>query len=71
MSFLLGSDTAWTSERQWATWNSDKTVRIKPGEKWPVHLVYMTAWVDDAGQINFYKDIYNKDQQLVASLATN
>ena len=36
--------------------------------KIPVYIGYFTAWVDDDGAINFYKDIYARDEQLAAML---
>ncbi|MBW3129406.1 L,D-transpeptidase family protein [Hymenobacter profundi] len=33
-------------------------------EKLPVYLVYFTAWVDDAGHLNFRDDIYGHDKNL-------
>jgi murein L,D-transpeptidase YcbB/YkuD len=29
---------------------------------------YFTAWVDDKGEIHFYEDIYNRDDELAALL---
>jgi len=34
----------------------------------PVHLTYMTAWVDDQETVHFEKDIYGRDDRLWASL---
>ncbi|WP_369752980.1 murein L,D-transpeptidase [Flavobacterium sp. WC2409] len=34
----------------------------------PIHIGYFTAWVDDAGEIHFYFDIYNKDNHLAELL---
>ena len=36
--------------------------------KIPVYIGYFTAWVDNDGAINFYKDIYTRDEQLAAML---
>ena len=30
----------------------------------PIHIVYFTAWVDSNGKLNFYEDIYERDQTL-------
>ena len=34
----------------------------------PVHLLYMTAWVDEKGVLQFRKDIYKRDIQLDQAL---
>ncbi|MCB2170036.1 MAG: L,D-transpeptidase family protein [Deltaproteobacteria bacterium] len=34
----------------------------------PVHLVYLTAWVDAGGETHFGKDIYGHDQTLLSAL---
>ena len=34
----------------------------------PIHIGYFTAWVNEAGEINFYFDIYFKDNQLAELL---
>lgn len=35
----------------------------------PVHIEYWTAWVDRDGEINFRKDLYQRDSPLSAALA--
>lgn len=37
-------------------------------KKVPVHLVYMTAWVDNAGNVKFGQDIYGRDKKLIQAL---
>jgi murein L,D-transpeptidase YcbB/YkuD len=34
-----------------------------------VYLTYSTAWVDDAGNVQFREDIYGRDAVLLAALA--
>lgn len=36
--------------------------------KIPIHIVYFTAWVNDSGEINFYNDIYIRDERLAELL---
>jgi murein L,D-transpeptidase YcbB/YkuD len=40
----------------------EKYISLK--EKLPVYLVYFTAWVDEAGHVNFRDDIYGHDKAL-------
>jgi murein L,D-transpeptidase YcbB/YkuD len=59
------------------TWSRERIQRaIKAGRNRaiylekpvPVHLVYLTAWVDPNGQVQFRNDLYNRDALLVATL---
>lgn len=36
--------------------------------KVPVHLTYFTAYVDEAGKLQFHEDIYGHDQRVMAAL---
>jgi len=58
-------------------WNENKVDRLMHTgkqtvytikNKIPVYIAYFTAWVDDKGNIAFYKDIYNRDQRLAKLL---
>ncbi|MFT5915083.1 MAG: murein L,D-transpeptidase YcbB/YkuD [Bacteroidia bacterium] len=40
---------------------SGQNQRFNIDEELPVHLIYMTAWVDESGTLQFRDDIYGKD----------
>ncbi|MFK5981169.1 MAG: L,D-transpeptidase family protein [Rhizobiaceae bacterium] len=41
---------------------------VKLKEKIPVHVVYLTAWVNKDGSVNFRKDVYGRDKILAKAL---
>lgn len=49
------TDPADQSERR------DKHLDFKLKRSVPVHLAYLTAWVEDDGHVVFRNDIYNRD----------
>ena len=65
---ILKNDPAWTSGKINAAMHAGKesTCLVKP--KIPVYIGYLTAWVDQQGVINFYDDIYNRDESLAELL---
>lgn len=65
---LLADDPTWTPERIQALVDSNKLTTVTLKKPVPVHLEYWTAWVDDAGQLQFRKDIYQRDDRLLAAL---
>ena len=62
--FLLRNDSAWDDDKIVAAMNTgtEKTVTLK--DKVSVFIVYFTAFVDRGGEINFRKDIYDRDGRL-------
>jgi murein L,D-transpeptidase YcbB/YkuD len=60
-TFLLQDDPSWTRERVEDVVRGGKTTFAKLARPIPVHFVYMTAWVDEAGQAHFRQDVYDKD----------
>ncbi len=64
--FLLGS--GWPRARIQRTIDAGKNVAVTLPRPVPVHLVYLTAWVDAAGVLQFRDDLYNRDARLVATL---
>ncbi len=65
---ILRDDPYWTPEKIDKAMHKNKEVWYTLKEKIPVYIGYFTAFVDDEGNINFYKDIYEKDAQLSAML---
>jgi murein L,D-transpeptidase YcbB/YkuD len=65
---VLAGQRDWTPERRaevLADWN---TQAVALGRTVPVHLMYETAWVDDAGTTQFREDVYGRDRALAKSL---
>jgi murein L,D-transpeptidase YcbB/YkuD len=61
---LLKDDPDWTPERIDKAMNAGKETYYTLKNKIPVYIGYFTAWVDENGEINFYEDIYDRDQRL-------
>ena len=66
--YVLRDDPNWTREKINSTINKrvEQTVRFQ--EPIPVHILYWTAWVNEAGQLNFRNDIYERDKPLLEAL---
>jgi murein L,D-transpeptidase YcbB/YkuD len=47
---------------------SNKNRILALPEPIPVHMLYQTAWVDQAGTVQFRKDIYKKDKLMLMAL---
>ncbi len=65
---ILESDPNWTPEKIDIAMQKGKESWYTLKNKIPVYIGYFTAWVDDDGTINFYKDIYERDERLAAML---
>lgn len=65
---VLQDNPGWTRERLEARLATGKTAIINVQSEWMVHILYWTAWVDDAGRLRFCPDIYDKDAVLWAHL---
>lgn len=69
-AILLADDPTWTPERIQAMVDSKKLTTVTLRKPVPVHLEYWTAWADPAGQLQFRKDIYQRDDRLLMALRT-
>lgn len=65
---ILKDDEDWTPEKIDAAMNAGEESICSLKRKIPVYIGYFTAWVDEQGQINFYKDVYERDERLAALL---
>jgi murein L,D-transpeptidase YcbB/YkuD len=48
--------------------NAGKTLSVKVPDTIKVHLAYFTAWPDDSGKIQYFSDIYGRDETLGRAL---
>lgn len=65
---LLKQDPTWTPERIDKAMHAGKESWYTLKKKIPVYIGYFTAWVDRDGNLNFYKDVYQRDESLVKLL---
>ena len=62
-----GGVQGWNSERIASTVASAKTTVVNLRDPLPVHITYLTAWID-GGVASFRQDIYGHDAKLLAAL---
>jgi L,D-transpeptidase YcbB len=65
---VLSGEDGWNRDRIDQTVASGKRTVIGLTTPLPIHITYLTAWVDN-GRANFRNDIYKQDEKLVAALA--
>ncbi len=64
-TYLLGDTSEAGQARIESLLATGETQALLLSEKIPIYLVYMTAWVDRAGYLNFRRDIYGRDQRML------
>lgn len=63
---LLGEDKGWSAEKVNSQYSGGGEVPLdKPV---PVHVVYLTASIDDAGQLKTFGDLYGLDSRMSSAL---
>ncbi len=65
---LLKDEPNWPVEHIENILKENKETVCALKKKTPIHLIYFTAWVNDSGEIGFYNDIYERDDQLARLL---
>ncbi|MGE3875726.1 MAG: L,D-transpeptidase family protein, partial [Parvibaculaceae bacterium] len=68
LAALLLAGEGWTRERIDATIAAGGQRIITLKTRIPVHVTYLTAWVNKDGAVNFRRDPYNRDAELAAVL---
>ncbi|MCA0267801.1 MAG: L,D-transpeptidase family protein [Bacteroidetes bacterium] len=69
--WALGPNGGWDSTRVDSAMNGSRELRVNLTRTIPVFLVYQTAWVDEAGRVQFRDDLYGHDRRLLAALYAN
>ena len=68
---ILKDDKNWTVEKIDAAMHAGTEKAYTLKTRIPVYIGYFTAWVDREGEIHFYDDIYERDEQLASLLFEN
>ncbi|RZL40332.1 MAG: L,D-transpeptidase, partial [Pedobacter sp.] len=67
---ILKDDKRMSVSKIDAAMNGGKEVNHTLNHKIPVYIAYFTAWADKDGNVNFYEDVYNRDNRLAQLLYT-
>jgi murein L,D-transpeptidase YcbB/YkuD len=65
---ILGELVGWSKAKVDASLATGKTERVLLPRKIPVHLIYATAFLGNAGEIEFRADVYGRDRKLYNAL---
>ena len=65
---ILKDDPGWTPAKIDAAMHAGEESTYLLKNKIPVYIGYLTAWVNEQGEINFYQDIYEMDDRLAGLL---
>ena len=65
---LLHDQGGWSVEKINAAIQTGKRQVVNLKKAIPVHLTYLTAWVNKDGSIHFRGDIYDRDKRLKNAL---
>ncbi len=61
VDYLMNGSPDWSEDQLQEILGADKTKYVKAYRPAPIFITYITAWVDEAGSLNFRNDIYGKD----------
>lgn len=61
---ILKEDKNWSPAKIDAAMNLGRENTYVLKNKIPVYIGYFTAWVDDEGELNFFQDVYERDDRL-------
>jgi murein L,D-transpeptidase YcbB/YkuD len=67
--YLLAGQADWDRQRIQAAIEDGATRIVRLTRPVPVFMVYLTAWVDDRGVVQFQRDVYGRDSPLIRALA--
>jgi murein L,D-transpeptidase YcbB/YkuD len=70
-AYLLSGQKGWSSQKMNEILSRSKEYYVKLEREVPVYILYLTAFVDPEGKLNFREDIYQKDASLARMLIKN
>lgn len=60
---MLKDYPEWTTERIDQAMDGTAETTFKLPNKVPIYITYLTTWVNEAGQVSFFPDVYDKDTE--------
>jgi murein L,D-transpeptidase YcbB/YkuD len=66
--YLLQNHKDWTREKLLDSVKTQKKQGINLPQPIDIHILYLTAWVDEKGSQQFRDDIYGRDEHLYSAL---
>lgn len=69
--YLLRRNSEWTDDKIRNAMNASRETTVVLPEPLPVHIVYLTAWVGEEGELNFRDDVYGRDALLADALRSS
>ncbi|MEK6776553.1 MAG: L,D-transpeptidase family protein [bacterium] len=66
--YLLKSDPSWTADKIQAAIDDGRNKAVRLARTETVYVLYLTAWVDEAGTLQFRDDVYKRDIKLDKTL---
>ena len=60
--YLMKDDPQWTRERIESAIASGRNRDVPIPSPIDLHIIYLTSWVDDQGQVNFRNDVYGRER---------
>jgi len=69
-AFALAETPGWTRDSVLAAGEATREHPVALARPLPVYIFYRTAWVDDAGEVHFRRDVYGLDARLEQALAS-
>jgi murein L,D-transpeptidase YcbB/YkuD len=66
---VLADNPKWTPDAVQDALLTGESTTVSLRERLPVHIYYLTAWVDESGTVQFRRDVYGYDAKVAAALA--
>jgi murein L,D-transpeptidase YcbB/YkuD len=63
-NLLLTEGAGWSQEQIDGAFAQRGTRAVPLRDSLPVHIAYLTAWVEDDGKLTFHDDIYSQDERI-------
>ncbi len=66
--FVLNGVEGWDRQKVLAAIDTEERQIVRLKKRLPVHITYLTAWVNKDGSVHFRDDIYDRDERLRQAL---